>query len=162
MKPPEPSIEPEAKPPSESDSYVISLSLPSVVLKIRLAGRIGTEEPPGTNAFNGLSSIIPPKYWSEFMNSSTLRPNSISYTPGFLMCPEADISFVPVERPMPILAYSAPVLFTIHGTAAIDSTLFTTVGLAQSPLTAGNGGLILGLPLLPSSDSISAVSSPQM
>ena len=42
------------------------------------------------------------------------------------------------------------------------STLFTTVGLLQSPETAGNGGLILGLPRSPSNDSIKAVSSPQI
>ena len=42
------------------------------------------------------------------------------------------------------------------------STLFTTVGFAQSPETAGNGGLIRGFPLFPSKDSINAVSSPQM
>ena len=79
-----------------------------------------------------------------------------------MICPEAEINFVPVDRPMPIFAYSAPELFTIHGTAAIVSTLFTTVGLLQSPDTAGNGGLILGFPRLPSKDSINAVSSPQM
>ncbi|MNX74592.1 hypothetical protein D3C86_1060370 [compost metagenome] len=78
------------------------------------------------------------------------------------MCPEAEINLVPVDLPIPIFAYSAPVLLTIHGTAAIDSTLFTTVGLAQRPETAGNGGLIRGLPLFPSRDSIKAVSSPQI
>ena len=39
---------------------------------------MGTEYPPGTNAFNGLSELIPPKYSSEFINSYTLNPNSIS------------------------------------------------------------------------------------
>ena len=43
-----------------------------------------------------------------------------------------------------------------------QDTLFTTVGQPQSPLMAGNGGLIRGLPRFPSSDSINAVSSPQM
>jgi hypothetical protein len=33
------------------------------------AGKTGTELPPGTNAFKGLSELIPPKYSSEFMNS---------------------------------------------------------------------------------------------
>ena len=50
----------------------------------------------------------------------------------------------------------------IGTTAAMVSTLFTTVGLFHKPCTAGNGGLILGLPRLPSSDSINAVSSPQI
>ena len=44
------------------------------------------------------------------------------------MCPEAEINLVPVERSIPILAYSGPVYSTIHGTAAIDSTFLTTVG----------------------------------
>ena len=49
------------------------------------------------------------------------------------------------------------------GTTAINvSTLFTTVGHPHKPLTAGNGGFILGFPLFPSSDSIKAVSSPQI
>ena len=42
------------------------------------------------------------------------------------------------------------------------STLFTTVGLAYRPATAGNGGLSRGWPRRPSSESSSAVSSPQM
>ena len=35
-------------------------------------------------------------------------------------------------------------------------------GMPNTPATAGNGGLIRGLPRLPSSEFISAVSSPQM
>ena len=46
-------------------------------------------------------------------------------------------------------------------TAAKVSTLFTTVGQSYKPFTAGNGGLMRGLPLLPSNDSSKAVSSPQ-
>ena len=78
------------------------------------------------------------------------------------MFPQAEINFVPVDLPTPILAYSAPVMSMIGTIAAIDSTLFTTVGLSQSPFTAGNGGFSLGLPLLPSRDSSNAVSSPQI
>ena len=47
-------------------------------------------------------------------------------------------------------------------TAAIVSTLFTTVGQPHNPATAGKGGLIRGLPRLPSNDSNSAVSSPKI
>jgi hypothetical protein len=50
----------------------------------------------------------------------------------------------------------------IAGALAIDSTLFTFVGRAYTPATAGNGGLFLGRPRFPSSESSSAVSSPQM
>ena len=42
------------------------------------------------------------------------------------------------------------------------STLFTTVGAPNNPTTAGKGGLRRGQPFLPSRDSSSAVSSPQM
>jgi hypothetical protein len=50
----------------------------------------------------------------------------------------------------------------IKGTLARVSTLFTTVGLPHAPAFAGKGGLILGWPRLPSRDSMSDVSSPQM
>src|ERR1700760_1450957 len=87
---------------------------------------------------------------------------SISYTPGLLILPQAEISLVPVDLPTPIFAYSSPPILMIGTTAARVSTLFTTVGQSQTPFTAGNGGLILGLPRFPSSDSINAVSSPQI
>ena len=44
----------------------------------------------------------------------------------------------------------------------IDSTLLISVGDAYRPWIAGNGGFERGWPRLPSSDSSSAVSSPQM
>jgi hypothetical protein len=56
MKPPEPSIDPLLKPPSLKDSYVIKRSSPLAVLYIKSAGKMGTDEPPGTNAFNGHST----------------------------------------------------------------------------------------------------------
>src|SRR5690606_11585655 len=90
------------------------------------------------------------------------KPNSISYTPGFATFPPAEINFVPVLRPIPIFAYSAPHSLIIGTVAAIDSTLLTTVGRLYSPATAGKGGLILGFPLFPSSDSNKTVSSPQI
>src|SRR6218665_259346 len=135
---------------------------PFAVLSKRLAGRIGTDEPPGIQAFNLFPFGIPPQYSSLKINSSTLMVISISYTPGLLILPHAEISFVPVDLPTPIFVYSSPPSLMIGTTAQIVSTLFTTVGRSHTPLIAGNGGLILGLPLLPSSDSISAVSSPQI
>ncbi len=63
---------------------------------------------------------------------------------------------MPIERNQ-----SAPYC-TIEGTDAIDSTLLTTVGREYRPSTAGNGGLSRGWPRRPSSESSSAVSSPQM
>jgi hypothetical protein len=50
----------------------------------------------------------------------------------------------------------------IGATVAIVSTLLTTVGDAYRPEIAGNGGFERGCPRSPSSDSSSAVSSPQM
>ncbi len=51
----------------------------------------------------------------------------------------------------------------IHGRLASVSTLLTTVGWRYRPLAAGKkGGLRRGMPRFPSSDSISAVSSPTM
>ena len=87
---------------------------------------------------------------------------SISYTPGLLILPHAEINLVPVDLPTPIFAYSSPPSLMIGTTEANVSTLFTTVGLPHAPLIAGNGGLIRGLPRLPSNDSMSAVSSPQI
>src|ERR1700712_359152 len=133
-----------------------------MVFKNKLTGKIGTDEPPATTAFNRFPLAMPPQYSSEYKNSSTGKPRSISYTPGFLTFPPADISFVPVLRPIPIFAYSSPPSFIIGTTAAIDSTLFTTVGQPYKPAIAGNGGFIRGLPRLPSSDSNSAVSPPQI
>ena len=78
------------------------------------------------------------------------------------MFPDAEINFVPVLLSIPILAYSSPPSLTIGTVAAIDSTLFTTVGQPYNPATAGNGGFILGFPHFPSNDSNKAVSSPQM
>ena len=150
------------KPPSAKLSYVIKRGSPLAVFKINSVGRMGTEEPPATTAFNFLPLRMPPQYSSLKINSSTGTPSSISYTPGLLIWPEAEINFVPVDFPMPIFAYSSPPIFTIGQTAAIVSTLFTTVGQPHKPATAGNGGLIRGLPLLPSSDSSKAVSSPQI
>jgi hypothetical protein len=46
MKPPEPSIDPVANPPSLKDSYVIKRSSPLAVLYIKSAGKMGTDEPP--------------------------------------------------------------------------------------------------------------------
>lgn len=50
----------------------------------------------------------------------------------------------------------------LTGATAIVSTLLTVVGQPKRPISAGNGGFRRGLPCLPSMDSMSAVSSPQM
>ena len=69
---------------------------------------------------------------------------------------------MPVEVSVPILAYSAPPMRMMIGAFISVSTLLISVGPWNSPCTAGNGGFSRGLPRLPSSESSSAVSSPQM
>ena len=71
--------------------------------------------------------------------------------------------------PFPAVAglYQAPTLINNVETVAtvpvvIVSTLLIRLGEAYRPATAGNGGFVRGWPRLPSSDSSSAVSSPQM
>ena len=81
------------------------------------------------------------------------------------MLPHTEKSLVPVLFGLSgraiFLYHSAP-LFRMCGTAASVSTLLIVVGMPNTPDTAGNGGLMRGLPRFPSSEFISAVSSPQM
>src|SRR4051795_2662687 len=81
------------------------------------------------------------------------------------MLPHTENSLVPVlfglsGRPN-FLYHSAPLL-RMCGTATSVSTLLIVVGCPKTPATAGNGGLIRGLPRRPSSEFMRAVSSPQM
>ena len=69
---------------------------------------------------------------------------------------------MPVEFSTPMRAYSSPPIFMMCGTVMSVSTLLMSVGPWNSPWLAGNGGLRRGLPRRPSSESSSAVSSPQM
>src|SRR5579875_54743 len=129
---------------------------PFAVFSNKLAGKMGTEEPPGMQALSRLPLGMPPQYSSLKINSSTEMVMSISYTPGLLILPQAEINFVPVDFPTPIFAYSSPPILMIGTTAASVSTLFTTVGQSYKPFTAGNGGFKRGFPLFPSSDSNNA------
>ena len=76
--------------------------------------------------------------------------------------PDSEYSVKPGDFSVPMLVNQSAPRFTIDGTLAIDSTLLTTVGQAYRPATAGNGGRSRGWPRTPSSESSSAVSSPQM
>ena len=73
-----------------------------------------------------------------------------------------DTSLVPVEVSVPSVAYSAPLIRMMAGTVLSVSTLLISVGPWYRPSMAGNGGFSRGLPRLPSSESSSPVSSPQM
>src|SRR6187397_237579 len=81
------------------------------------------------------------------------------------MFPHTDHSLVPVLFGLSgrenFLYHSAP-LFRMCGTAASVSTLLIVVGCPNSPATAGNGGLMRGLPRRPSREFMMAVSSPQI
>ena len=99
------------------------------------------------------------------MSSSSRRvmPSGASYWPGRVTWPDSENNPKPVERSVPISANQlGAVAHDRRGPMAIDSTLLTTVGRAYSPATAGNGGFSRGWPRRPSSESSSAVSSPQM
>src|SRR5215213_9578066 len=80
------------------------------------------------------------------------------------MWPQIDTSLVPVLLGFPrqsALYQEAP-RFRMWGTALSVSTLLMVVGMPNNPATAGNGGLMRGLPRLPSIEFIIAVSSPQV
>ena len=74
-------------------------------------------------------------------------------------CPERPKHLMPCPRPSPV--HQAAPRPTMSGTAKSVSTLLITVGRPQSPASTGNGGLARGMARRPSSDSISAVSSPR-
>ena len=69
---------------------------------------------------------------------------------------------VPPELAGPSPANHAGPLRRMVGTEAKLWVLLMVVGAPYRPKFAGNGGLKRGLPGLPSSESSSAVSSPQM
>src|SRR5699024_748296 len=88
-------------------------------------------------------------------------PIGTSYIPLFLAWPEIQIIFVPPLVSVPIsLKYLAPLSKTI-GIFAKVSTLFTNVGFPNKPTSDNLGGLILGLPALPSIEFRSVEFSPQ-
>ena len=71
-------------------------------------------------------------------------------------------SFGPGDDGVPIDLNHAGPRSMIGGTQQSVSTLLMTVGRANAPAIAGNGGLFRGQPRLPSSASSNPVSSPQM
>src|SRR5439155_26236381 len=104
-----------------------------------------------------LSLILPSLSYMIFFR---FLPHLTSYIPCFFSCPAMHIILVPPFFGVPRLAYASPPSRIIEGTALSVSTLLMIVGHPYNPTTAGKGGLIRGYPRLPSSDSISADSSP--
>src|SRR5512140_1788718 len=81
------------------------------------------------------------------------------------MLPHTEYSLVPVLFGLSArenFLYHAAPFVRMCGTADSVSTLLIVVGWPKTPATAGNGGLMRGLPRRPSIEFIIAVSSPQM
>src|SRR3972149_4474826 len=89
-------------------------------------------------------------------------PVGISKTPGLFTWPLTPTRIGPGCFATPTDAYQAAPRSMITGTFAIVSTLLMVVGQPHRPYCAGTGGLTRGYPRSPSSEFISADSSPQI
>src|SRR5258708_1179018 len=123
------------------------------------AGGTGIQDPPGTTALGFLPPRIPPASSTRLANG---RPRFTSWLAGRATWPVTEKILVPPLFGRPSARNASAPWLTIQGTAAKVSVLLIVVGLPYSPKLAGNGGLKRGRPFLPSSDSRSAVSSPQI
>src|SRR5699024_1745607 len=97
--------------------------------------RIGVEDPPGVQNLSLCPSRIPPARSSSWRS---VMPRGASYWPGLVTCPDRLNRPWHLERSVPIESNQPSPSRTMPGTEAIDSTLFTTVGRAYRPATAGN------------------------
>ena len=94
------------------------------------------------------------------MISLRVIPIGTSTRPTLLILPASAKTLVPFDVSLPIALNQEAPSKRIAGTFARVSTLLTHVGLSQRPLSAGNGGFVVGSPRCPSIEWIRAVSSP--
>ena len=92
--------------------------------------------------------LIPPPI--SYIISLKVVPIGTSTRPTLLILPARAKTLVPLDVFVPIELYHSAPLFIIAGIFAKVSTLLTQVGLFHSPLSAGNGGLLVGSPRSPS------------
>src|ERR1700730_129567 len=123
------------------------------------AGSTGIDEPPGMHALSLRPPRIPPAISRSDANGKTSLTSQLL---GRSTPPVTEKILVPPLLGRPRFRNASPPLRMIHGTAAKVSVLLIVVGFPYMPTLAGKGGLKRGMPFLPSSDSSSAVSSPQM
>src|ERR1035438_10525213 len=117
------------------------------------------EGPPVCTALILPPSGAPPPIFSTICRR--VVPIGTSIRPVLLILPASANTFVPLLFSVPMLANQSAPLRMIGATLANVSTLLISVGQAHKPLSAGKGGRGRGVPRLPSTEAISAVSSPQ-
>src|SRR5665648_550025 len=124
-----------------------------------LVGIHPPEGPPVWAALNVLCCLIPPPISKIIFRS--VVPMGTSTSPTLLTLPAKANTFVPLLFSVPTAENHSAPFKIIGGMLANVSTLLTHVGLPHSPFWAGNGGLTVGSPRVPSMEWIRAVSSPQ-
>src|SRR3989304_4534383 len=88
-------------------------------------------------------------------------PNGTSINPVRVTFPAREKVLVPLLVAEPNLAYQSPPRCITVAASAQVPTLLILLGLPHKPELAGKGGRERGIPLLPSMETIKAVSSPQ-
>src|SRR6516162_6474791 len=120
------------------------------------------QPPDGPPVWTAL--ILPPSGAPPPISSTIFRrlvPIGTSMRPVLVILPASANTLVPLLFSVPMPANHSAPLRKIGGTFANVSTLLINVGQPHNPLSAGNGGRGRGVPRLPSTDIINAVSSPQ-
>src|SRR3989338_9412959 len=138
-------------PASSNDSKSMGLSRSD-------SGKQPPEGPPICTALNFFFFGIPPPISKTI--SLMVIPIGTSIKPVFLTFPVSAKIFVPLLFSVPIFEYHFAPLLMMMGTLANVSTLFKQVGLSHKPASTDCGGLVLGMPRLPSMEYCNAVDSP--